>query len=462
MSPPPDGAPGWTALFSRRYARTTIGLVALETLAAVVSLVTVAVLPAVTHDLGDLRLYGAALAAPTLAMVVVLPLTPALVGRLGLRAVFLASSALYVAGTAVVVLAPTMAVFVAGRLAQGAAGGAQAVLVLAIFARRYPTGLRASMLAVWSTAWALPGLVGPAYGGLVASALGWRWAFALLLPLLVPPVFLLLPDLAPRAATAPPDVPAPAVATPRWLATLGGVSLVLVGLLLGGRGGGALAAAGGLATLLALRAILPPGTFHARRGLPAVMVAAFAVSAAFFAVDGFLPAMLTGLRGLHLAAASLVLSLGVLGWVVGTWWQSRAVTVRRAPLLVAAGAAVIAVGVVGAVLGTLGAPLWVPYLGWAVAGLGMGVAYPTITLLATDHGPTTDQVVTLSRYQLAETLGAAVGPGLGGVALSVSLASGAGLRTGLLAGFTMALALSLGTVAVAGRLPGLAEAPGAG
>ena len=193
-------------LFSRGYARTTVGLVLLETLVAVQLLVTVAVLPAVVADLGGLRLYGVALSASGLATAVALPVTARLVVRWGLRPVFLGSVLVFAAGTVVVITAPNMPVFIAGRLAEGAAGGAQYALMLAIFTRRYPQRLRPRMLAVWSTAWAVPGLIGPAYGGIVASTLGWRWAFGLLLPLLVPSVILLQRDLDPGIPTAQDEV----------------------------------------------------------------------------------------------------------------------------------------------------------------------------------------------------------------------------------------------------------------
>ena len=458
--------PGWTELFSGGYARTTLGLVLLETLVAVQMLVTVAVLPAVVRDLGGIHLYGVALGAPALATAVALPVTAKLVVRRGLRAVFLGSVIVYATGTLVVIVAPNMPAFVAGRLAEGAAGGVQYALVLAIFTRRYPTRLRPRMLAVWAAAWAVPGLVGPAYGGFVASTLGWRWAFGLLLPLLVPSVILLNRDLAPD--DAPPGEPAavtdtaqadqagqPQPASWPWLLTLGfGMALVFTVLALGSGWVLIVGAAGLIPTTMALRAILPPGSFTARPGLPAVIATAFLANMAFFAVEGFLPAMLTGVRGQGLTLASVVVTLGVLAWVAGTWWQSRLVLRWKARWLVAGGALLVLVGIAGVLLGDLGAPITVPYLAWGLAGFGMGVAYPTITLLATELATRDNEVVTLSQYQLSETLGAAVGPGLGGGALSLSLSGGLGLQEALLAGFAAAFLMGLLMLTTSLRLPG--------
>jgi len=79
---PQDAAvPRWRELFSGGLALTTVGLLLMETLAAIQVLVTVAVLPAVVRELGGVGLYGVALSASQVATVVVLPFTARLVGR---------------------------------------------------------------------------------------------------------------------------------------------------------------------------------------------------------------------------------------------------------------------------------------------------------------------------------------------------------------------------------------------
>ncbi len=449
----PVPAPGWGELFTGGYARTTVGLVLLETLVAVQVLVTVAVLPAVVADLGGIGLYGVALGAPALATALALPVTARLVVRWGLRTMFVASAVVFTVGALTVVAAPSMPVFVAGRLVEGAAGGAQYALVLAIFTRRYPTRLRPRMLALWAAAWALPGLVGPAYGGLVASALGWRWAFGLLVPLMLPSIVLLWRDFTPVAE--PADEPAPELAGWPALVTLGlGMVLVFAALSLGTGWGLVVGVIGLVPSTLALRAILPVGSFTARPGLPAVVATAFLANMAFFAVEGFLPAMLTGVRGLSLTMAGVIVTLGVLAWVAGSWWQSRVIQHWPARRLVAAGALAILIGIAGVVLGDLGAPLFLAYLAWGLSGFGMGVAYPTITLLATEQSSPDHEVATLSQYQLSDTLGAAAGPGLVGGALSLSLAAGVGLQAALLSGFALAFVVGLLMLTTSLRLPG--------
>src|SRR4051812_49973602 len=102
-----------------------VGLVAVQVL------VTIAVLPAVVSDLGSVRLFGAALAASQVATVIVLPFTPRLVTRWGLRGAFYASLGAFVAGGLVGLSAPGAWVFRAGVVIPGGGAGAQDALLLA-------------------------------------------------------------------------------------------------------------------------------------------------------------------------------------------------------------------------------------------------------------------------------------------------------------------------------------------
>ncbi len=453
-----EAAPRWRELFTDGLARTTIGLLLMETLVAIQALVTIAVLPAVVDDLGGLHLYGVALAASGLATVFVLPVTPRLVARLGLERVFIASIAVFVLGSVIVLAAPTMPVFVAGRLVQGAGGGAQYALLLAIFTRRYPTRLRPRMFAAWAVAWAVPGLLGPAYGAFVASSLGWRWAFGIILPLVIPSSLLLLADFrnaepADDASTEPREdaqEPAPL----RSSVALGlGLAMVLTSLALGGVVSLVVGCGGLVLAVVSLRTILPSGSFTARFGLPAVIATAFLANTAFFAVEGFLPAFLTGVRGMRLTLADLVVTCAVLAWVVGSWFQSRIASRFTARAVATAGALLMLLGVGGVVLGVVGAPQAITYLAWGVGGFGMGVTYPTIALLATELATPGSEVVTLAQYQLAEILGSAVGPGLVGGALSLSLTAGLSLRDGLLIGFLATCVILVGLTGATRRLP---------
>jgi MFS family permease len=444
--------PAWRELVVSGLARTTAGLLLMESLVAVQVLVTVAVLPAVVSDLGGVRLYGAALSAPQVATVVVLPFTPRLVQWWGLRGAFYASVGAFVVGSLLVISAPEPWTFVSGLVVQGAGSGAQYALLLAVFTRRYPLRLRPRMYAALAVAWAIPGLVGPAYGGFVATTLGWRWAFALIVPLVIPAVWMLHPSLEQDGRSEPSSDVSPARTSVLVVFAVSTLA-VLAALTAPGRWGVLLVVPMAVASVAALTRILPRGTFTARRGLPAVIASGFLANAAFFSVEGFLPAYLTRVAGLTLAVASIVVTCGVLAWTIGTWAQSRLANRWPMASIASLGEALMLVGVGGVVAGVASGVAIVVYVAWGVSGLGMGMTYPAIGVLATDVAATGDEVTTLAQYQLGDVLGSGFGPALVGIAVNAAASRSVGLQDGLLIGFSATCVLLLAALFASTRLP---------
>ena len=445
--------PGWRELFAGGLARTTVGLLLMEGLVAVQVLVTVAVLPAVVSDLGGVRLFGAALSSSQVATVIVLTFTPRLVTRWGLRGAFYVSLGTFVVGSLVVISAPTSWVFVAGLFIEGAGAGAQYALLLAIFTRRYPLRLRPRMYAALAVAWAVPGLLGPAYGGLVASTLGWRWAFALLLPLVVPAVWMLHPSLTnPDETDEPVEQSSPASTT--VLLVFGVSMLALLAALTASVPVGALLVLPfAVAAVVALTRILPRGTFRAGRGLPAVIASGFLANAAFYSVDGFLPVYLTRVAGLTLTVAALVVTCGTLAWTVGTWAQARLANSWPIARIATLGEALLLLGVGGVIIGVATGTAIVVYVAWGVGALGMGMTYPAIGVLATEMASGGHEVTTLAQYQLGDVLGSAFGPAVVGIAVTTAASRGLHLQDGLLIGFSATCAIVLAALFASGRLP---------
>jgi MFS family permease len=95
--------------------------------------------------------------------------SPAIAFALGLAA--------FGAGLVVSGAAPTMAVVVAGRAVQGFGAGCISTVAYVVIARAYDESVRPRMFAVMSTAWVLPGVIGPALAGAVAEHLSWRLVF---------------------------------------------------------------------------------------------------------------------------------------------------------------------------------------------------------------------------------------------------------------------------------------------
>jgi len=206
-------------------------------------------------------------------------------------------------------------------------------------------------------------------------------------------------------------------------------------------------------TIPALRRITPAGTLVARGGLPAAAAAAFLASAAFFAIDGFVTLMLTETRGLSIGAAGVVLTLSAIAWAFGSWWQSRTVQRLGARRLTAFGGVLIAIGGTVVTLGLLDVPLAVPYLGWTIGSVGMGIVFPTIPLSVMGVAQEGREAGELSSTILMDYLGVGIGSGLAGASVALADAGTLTIEQGLAGAFGIGIVAAVLLVLVARRLP---------
>ena len=170
-------------LFSPGRRALTAGLVMSITLVAFEALAVSTVMPLVARELGSLELYGWVFSAFFLGDLIGIVVVGGLIDRGGLVRPLAAGLILFSIGLTIGGLAPSMAVLVAGRFLQGLGAGAIPPIAYVASGGRSRT-LRPRMFATLSTAWVLPGVIGPAIAGGVAERLDWRVVFLGLLPLI--------------------------------------------------------------------------------------------------------------------------------------------------------------------------------------------------------------------------------------------------------------------------------------
>jgi predicted MFS family arabinose efflux permease len=304
------------------------------------------------------------------------------------------------------------------------------------------------MLALLAGVWVVSGLIAPAIGAALATTLGWRWAFAVVLPLVVAAGVLAVPGLLPLRGAREL-----ARGTPWWpmvVAAAGGVGLFA--------GSAAqwwsvpLGVAAAVAALAALARVLPRGWLRAAPGAPSAMTLALLLNLAFFTADSFVTLLLTAVRGVSVGEAGVAVTLVSISWSLGSWWQSRAIVTRSAALLVGGGAVVFLVGTALTAALLLGVPLLLGYAGWTLAGVGMGVAYPTILLASMSYADRGDETGAMAARFLSARVGIVLGTGLGGAAVAAAHAAGRPLSWGLAAVYALALAAALACALTATRL----------
>src|SRR5713226_5444584 len=406
-------------VWSPRHRWLTLGLILLTLGPAFEGLAVATILPKIVANLGGLNLYGWAFSAYMLAMLVGLILAGGEADRRGPALPFISGVALFVLGLILAGTAYSMIIFVLSRGVQGFGAGLLASVALVCVGRGYPETVKPRMLAVLSSAWVVPGLVGPALAGVVADLLGWRWVFLGLVPILPLATGLVLPSLR--------QLPAPTVPgsfdAPRLIAAVGlviGTGMTLTGLQTGSVPVATLLILLGLAVgIPSLRRLLPPGTLRAKAGMPAAIATMGLLSMAFFGGEAFLPLTLISIRGQSTIIAGVTLTAATLTWTAGSWVQAQLAPRQGRRLLVTTALLLLAFGLAGIASVLIpGMLVGVAPVAWGVAGLGMGLAYSTLSLVVLESASVDQQATASASLQLASVLGSALGTGLGGVIIA--------------------------------------------
>jgi MFS family permease len=452
--------PGSDGLWSPQRRSLTLGLVLTITLVAFEALAISTIMPTVAAELGGLELYGWVFSAFFLGSLIGIVVVGGVIDRRGLALPFAVGLLLFGIGLLVGGLAPSMPVLVAARFVQGLGAGTVPPIAYVAMGRSLPEGMRARMFATMSTAWILPGVIGPAIAATVGQSLGWRAVFLGLLPLIALAGTMTLGAL--RAVVAAPgdvDAEQQAGAADRGRLPLAilvslGAGLVTAGLTIGEVLPTALLTLAGLVIgVYALRRLTPPGTLAARPVLPAAVLLRGALTFMFFGVDAFVALVLVNWRGRSLTEAGIALTAATVVWTAGSWVQAHNATRWPTYRFVQAGFATALVGLAAFMLVLRQDVSWLVGIPtFAIAGFGMGLAYSPLALIVLREAAPEAQGSASSALSLTDTVGTALGTGVAGAIVAASLRSSGKPVPGLAIAFAVALAVGLGGLLLTGRL----------
>jgi MFS family permease len=448
MAAPRLSVPSWREVAGSGRGRLTVGLALTEFVAGMQSLVVVAAMPKVLRDLGGVAFYGTVFSGYMLSGLVSIPLAGRAADREGPTRPFVRMMLCFAVGTVLCALAPSMPLLALARVLQGYGGGAVYTIAYGVIAKAYPSRTRPRMLALLTLTWVVSGLVAPSIGAILATTIGWRWVFVVVLPLLLLATLLTVPGLV--GIDGEKRMPR---GTPTWPVLLALASGV--GLFAGSTtqwwaiplGVAAIAGA-----LLAMHRLMPSGWSRAAPGAPSAVTLNLLLYLAFFTADSFVTLLLTDVRGVSVAEAGVAVTLVSISWSLGSWWQSRAITRWSPSLLTFAGASIFVAGTACVLALLVGAPLLLGYAGWTVAGFGVGIAFPTIMLASMDYADRGDETSAMAARFVSGRMGIILGTGLGGAAVAVSQAASRPLAWGLCAVMALSLAGGIACAAASGRL----------
>ncbi len=447
-------------LWSANRRALTIGLVLTMTFVAFEALAVSTVMPTVARELSGLELYGWVFSAFFLGSLVGIVVVGGAIDRRGLAMPFVLGLGLFAIGLLIGGLAPSMPVLIAARVIQGLGAGAIPPIAYVAIARSLPEPLRPRMFATLSTAWILPGLLGPAIAAAVGETIGWRFVFLGLLPLIGLSGALTLGALR-RVAAAPSGEgfeSGPAAADrsrlPLALLVALGAGLVTLGLTSGDPVlTVALVAVGLPIGIFALRRLTPSGTMLARPVLPAAVLLRGVLTFLFFGIDAFVPLVLVEWRGRSLTEAGIVLSCATVVWTAGSWVQARGAARWSSARFVRVGFAVVVVGMaLFMIVLNQDVPWPIAFPTFALACFGMGLAYSPLALIVLSEAAAEHQGSASSSLSLTDMLGTALGTGVSGAIIAAGIRANGQPMPGLAIAFGVAIGVGLLGLALTVRL----------
>ena len=363
--------------FSPRFRVATVGVFALGFLIAFEALAVTTAMPLAARDLHGQSLYALTFSAFAAAGVIGNVAAGGWADRNGPKRPLLVGVAVFAAGLLASGTALSMPVLIGGRALQGFGAGAIGVALYVLVARVYPERLHPRVFALLAAAWVLPSLIGPFAAGAVSTWLSWHWVFIGIIPLVAAATLLLLPQLR-RTPMPGSGAPIPVVRI-LWSALTAVALLAMRPLLEVPAVGPVLAVVAAAVAVASLRPLLPRGALRAARGLPSVIIARGMFSAGFAAADAYLPYSLIALRGLPPVVAGGIATVGAVSWAAGSELQSRLSERLSDHRCIGLGALSFFVGAALVGAGTWTALIPVVVVGWLLAGLGIGTAYPRLS-----------------------------------------------------------------------------------
>ncbi|GMU54050.1 MAG: hypothetical protein AMXMBFR33_31960 [Candidatus Xenobia bacterium] len=439
-------------LTSARIRLITAGVITTNFLVALEATVVSTAAPTIVGELGGMGLYAWVFTAYMLTTTVTGPLWGKLSDLYGRKPMYLASVAIFLAGSALSGQSRSMTELIAFRALQGIGGGALIPLGQTVLAEVYDLASRARIQALITTIFGIASIVGPLVGGIITQHASWRWIFYLNVPFGLAGVLILALTLPPHRARGPVHFD--------WAGT-GVFSRALTRFLVWTQGlpGWSLhdpRAWGGLLAIVILAAcfwkieqahpdpLLPPGLFRIRMFMAGSVVMTL-VGMTLFGAITYLPLFYQSVLHDSASQAGQALTPLLVTWIMGSTLSTR--------MILKAGYRItLAVGLLGflaafAIMAAAGAetPRWVLAAAGVFAGVGGGFTVAPLVIAVQSVVDRPHLGIATSEVLFFRSVGASVGVTLMGVALNA--ASRSDLALGLQRAFQVGMFFAVLSVA---------------
>lgn len=414
----------WGDLLSGKNAARSAALSGGVALHAINIYIATTVLPSVVEEIGGLNLYAWNTTLFVMASILGSAMTSRTLNRVGSRGAYLIAIALFLTGSLLCALAPSMSVMLLGRTVQGLGGGFLFALGYAMIYEVFDKSLWPRAFALVSGMWGVATLVGPAIGGIFADLNVWRLAFGFLLP-----VSLLYAVLIWRALPADAQDRGPAAPLPGMQLLL--LTAAVLAISLGstetepGRNLAGIALAVVLIVWLVRRelkgnvGLLPRNALRLHSPL-LMLYLTIGLLVVGMTSETFVPYFLQHLHGQSPLMSGYLAALMAAGWTLAEiWssgWQGRRITLAMVigPVLVLAGMIMLALAT--PVQSGGGIVLLVAIsLALLLVGFGIGIGWPHLLTRVLEVTPAADQDAAATSISTVQLFATALGAALSGL-----------------------------------------------
>lgn len=423
--------------------------------AAMDSTVVGTALPTIARELGQFSLYPWVFSGYLITATTSVPVWGRLADMHGRRRVLLIGIAIFVAASMLCGLSPGMGWLIAFRTLQGIGAGCIQPVVFTVVGDVFPIRQRARLTGFFSSMWAIAAIAGPVLGALFVSTVGWRWIFAVNLPIGVVATALVWGYREHR----PEQHVARELDLRSAVLLTGGIALLLWGFGSGSASASptwpAVAAAAAVLVLFGVfesrtRApLLPLELLRHRVVGPAILIGILA-GTVMFGVTAYVPLFVQQVQGASAYAAGAAVGAMSLGWpLASTTAGFLMVRVGYQRLVLAGGLAILA-GSGLLALATTERNVLVTSAASLVVGAGMGAFSAPLLIVIQASVDWGRRGAATALNQFARTIGGAVGVSLLGVVLQAYVTAWAdplhaknALAAGLRTDFEILVAISM-------------------
>lgn len=375
----------------------------------------------------------------TLAQAVTVPVYGRLADVLGRKRLMMLGIGLFLTGSVLCALAPTMTFLIGSRVVQGLGAGAIMPMSMTIASDIFTLAERAKAQGYLSSVWAIASVAGPTLGGVFSQFVSWRWIFWINIPLALGAAVMILRRFSEPERSGPRE---PIDVLGALLLTMGS-TLVVLGLLQGGSWGWltaptvAVIVAGlvalGLFGWRARRVRYPILDLQVlgRRIIWATTVVSFMVGVIVLGLSTYVPIYAQGVLGATPLVAGFALAALSVGWPLTSTYAGRVylrIGFRYTSLI---GAALVITGSALALLLGMQTPIWQVGLTCFVIGAGMGLGASPTLIAAQSSVAWAQRGAVTGTNVFSRSLGSAVGvAAFGGVVNAVTTTGPDGMPTG--------------------------------